>query len=187
MSEVVGEGDRRPVGLRRRVLWSAGVALAAGAAGVWFSHRRLQLQPVLAEAESAFWLGEFDGPNGEKLRMADLRGKPLLVNFWATWCPPCVEELPMLNAFHRANAARGWQVLGLAVDQPSAVRGFLQKLPLVFPVGMAGLGGTELSRSLGNATGGLPFTVVFGASGEVLHRKIGKVSDADLAQWAQLA
>jgi hypothetical protein len=78
-------------------------------------------------------------------------------------------------------------VRGLAVDQPSAVRSFLQKLPLDFPVGMAGLAGTQLSRELGNPTGGLPYTVVMGADGAVLHRKIGKVSEADLAQWALLA
>lgn len=92
----------------------------------------------------------------------------------------------MLNQFHTAQAPKGWQVLGLAVDQPSAVRSFLQKLPLNFPVGMAGFAGTELSRSLGNATGALPFSVVFGADGALLHRKLGKVSDTDLAQWAEL-
>lgn len=172
--------------LQRRTLWMAAVAAAAGAGGAWMASRRLQLQPVMSEAETAFWAGNYDGPNGEAVRMADFRGKPLLVNFWATWCPPCVEELPLLNGFHAANEARGWQVLGLAVDQPSAVRGFLQKLPLRFPVGMAGFAGTELSRSLGNPTGALPYTVVFGADGAVLHRKIGKVSEADLAQWAQL-
>lgn len=172
--------------LKRRTLWMAGVAVAAGGAGALVATRRFQLQPVMSEAETAFWAGAFDGPHGESLRMADLRGKPLLVNFWATWCPPCVEELPMLNEFHAANAARGWQVLGLAVDQPSAVRGFLQKLPLRFPVGMAGFAGTELSKSLGNPTGALPYSVVFGADGTILHRKIGKVSEADLAQWAEL-
>lgn len=139
-----------------------------------------------SEAEAAFWAGQFEGPNGEVVNLAAMKGRPLLVNFWATWCPPCVEELPLLNAFFQAHAARGWQVLGLAVDQPSAVRSFMQKLPLHFPVGMAGFAGTELSRSLGNPSGSLPYTVVFGAEGTVLHRKIGIVSEADLAQWAQL-
>jgi thiol-disulfide isomerase/thioredoxin len=172
--------------LQRRLFWMAGVGLAAAGAGAWWSQRRLQLQPVPDDAEAAFWLTEFDGPHGEKVRMADFRGRPLLVNFWATWCPPCVEELPMLNAFHQAQAARGWQVIGLAVDQPTAVRGFLQRLPLNFPVAMAGFGGTELSRSLGNASGALPFSVVFAASGEAVHRKLGKLTDADLSQWGEL-
>jgi peroxiredoxin len=95
-----------------------------------------------------------------------------------------VEELPLLNAFHQQRVAQGWQVLGLAVDQPSAVRRFMEKLPLVFPVGMAGLAGTELSRTLGNATGALPFTVVMDKNGLVRHRKLGKVDVADLDRWA---
>ncbi|WP_236574185.1 TlpA family protein disulfide reductase [Hydrogenophaga sp. PBL-H3] len=163
----------------------AGAAVAAAAAGAWMSWRRIAPQPVLSGAEAAFWASNFEGPNGEAVNLAAMRGRPLLVNFWATWCPPCVEELPLLNAFNTAHAAQGWQVLGLAVDQPSAVRGFMQKLPLNFPVGMAGFAGTDLSRSLGNPSGSLPYTVVFGLEGAVLHRKIGKVSEADLAQWVK--
>jgi thiol-disulfide isomerase/thioredoxin len=172
--------------LNRRSLWMAGIGVAAAAGGAGLAWWRYQPDEVQTEAEASFWGLQFEGPHGEVVTLADWRGKPLLVNFWATWCPPCVEELPLLNAFYRDNAARGWQVLGLAVDQPSAVRSFLQKLPLAFPVGMAGLAGTELSRTLGNPTGGLPYTVVLGGNGRVLHRKIGKVSAAELAQWAQL-
>jgi thiol-disulfide isomerase/thioredoxin len=172
--------------LQRRHVLMTGAAVAAAGAGSWLSWRRIAPQPVLSGAEATFWAGSFEGPNGEAVNLSAMRGRPLLVNFWATWCPPCVEELPLLNAFNAAHAAQGWQVLGLAVDQPSAVRGFLKKLPLNFPVGMAGFAGTELSKSLGNPSGGLPYTVVFGAEGTVLHRKIGKVSEADLAQWAQL-
>ena len=168
---------------RRRLLAGA-VALGAAGLGAWWSARRFALTPVLDEAESAFWGGRYDGPSGESVSMADFRGQPLLVNFWATWCPPCVEELPLLNAFHRDQVSAGWRVLGLAVDQPSAVRRFMEKLPLAFPVGMAGLAGTDLSRSLGNASGGLPFTVVFGREGRVAERKIGKVSPEDLTRWA---
>ena len=118
--------------------------------------------------------------------MSSFIGKPLLVNFWATWCPPCVEELPLLDFFYQENKAKNWQVLGLAVDQPSAVRTWLQTRPLNFPIGMAGLGGTQLSKSMGNLAGSLPFTVVFGTSGAVLHRKIGKVLPEDLVQWVAL-
>ena len=116
--------------------------------------------------------------------MADFRGQPLLVNFWATWCPPCVEELPLLNAFHRERSPQGWRLLGLAVDQVASVQQFLRKLPIEFPVGMAGLAGTELSRGLGNTSGGLPFTAVFDRNGRLAHRKIGQVSADDLVGWA---
>ena len=126
---------------------------------------------------------------GESVTLRDFTadgGRPVVLNFWATWCPPCVEELPMLNAFYRENASKGWQVVGLAIDQPSSVRKFLDRLPLDFPVGLAGLGGTELGRSLGNLTGGLPFTVVLGQGGRVLHRIMGQVTPDDLKQWVHL-
>jgi peroxiredoxin len=77
-------------------------------------------------------------------------------------------------------------VIGLAVDQTESVNKFLAKQELDFPVAMAGSGGTTLSKSLGNVAGGLPFTVVFGADGRILARKIGKVSERDLATWRDL-
>jgi hypothetical protein len=75
----------------------------------------------------------------------------------------------------------------MAIDQPSAVRKFLEKTPVSFPVGMAGLGGTDLVKSLGNLTGGLPFTVVLGSEGAVLHRKMGQLSSTDLQMWTSLS
>lgn len=176
--------------MKRRNLLYLGAASAAGLAGVgtaWFRHEPQKLTPGQASAaQDALWALSFDTPDGQPQAMSRFRGRPLLLNFWATWCPPCVEELPLLDAFYQAQKSKGWQVLGLAVDQPSAVRKWLQAKPLSFAVGMAGLDGTELSKSLGNLSGGLPFTVLFGASGAVLHRKTGKVSKEDLAQWAQL-
>ena len=82
--------------------------------------------------------------------MATLRGQPLVLNFWATWCPPCVKEMPEIDRFQREFAARGWQVLGLAVDRPQPVREFLARTPVGYTIAMAGLEGTELSRQLGN-------------------------------------
>lgn len=176
--------DRTPV-TRRSALY-AGVAAAAGAAGAGLAWWRLRPAPAQDGAQQAVWTQAFDTPDGARLDMAGFAGRPLILNFWATWCPPCVEELPMLNTFYRENRSNGWQVVGLAIDQPSSVRKFLTRLPLEFPVGLAGLGGSELGRSLGNLAGGLPFTVVFGAKGQVLHRKMGQVTSDDLQRWLAL-
>lgn len=179
--------DAAPQASRRRLMAYAGVAAAAGLGGAGLAWWRFQPHAVLSGAEAALWAQQFEAPSGgAPVAMARFRGKPLLVNFWATWCPPCVDELPLLNAFYREHAAKGWQVVGLAIDQPSSVRQFLGRLPLDFPVGLAGLSGTELGRSLGNLTGGLPFSVVMGADGSILHRKMGQVTAEDLTQWASL-
>jgi thiol-disulfide isomerase/thioredoxin len=137
-------------------------------------------------ALAKFWDLKFDTPNGPGLAMATLRGKPLVINFWATWCPPCVEELPLINGFFRENSTKGWQVLGIAVDNLAPVKNFLAKTPVDFPVALAGMAGVALSQSFGNLSGGLPFTVVIGAGGAILQRKIGKIGPDDLRAWAGL-
>lgn len=170
---------------RRRWLYAA-VAAAAGLGGAGLAWWKFSPKLLDDGAAAALWSLSFDTPAGERLAMQSLRGRPLLINFWATWCPPCIEELPLLDAFYKENVSKGWQVLGLAVDKISPVRDFLVKQPLAFPVALAGMEGVGLSKSLGNVSSGLPFSVVLGADGVVRNRKIGKVSPADLALWREL-
>jgi thiol-disulfide isomerase/thioredoxin len=166
---------------RQALVWGCGAL--AGLVGAGFAWWRFQPHAVQAGALDALWALKFDTPTGGLLAMQSLKGRPLLINFWATWCPPCVEEMPLLDGFFRQSGSKSWQVIGLAVDQPSAVRKFLERTPVTFPIGLAGLGGTELGKSLGNEGGGLPFTVVIGADGNVMQRKMGKVSPEDLQAW----
>ncbi|MBS0493404.1 MAG: TlpA family protein disulfide reductase [Proteobacteria bacterium] len=168
---------------RRMLLWGAGAV--AGLAGAGLAAWRLRLGDVNESQSQTLWDASFARLDGEMLSMAALRGRPLLLNFWATWCPPCVQELPMLNAFYADNRAKGWQVLGLAIDQPDNVQKFLQRMPLDFPVVLGGLGGAEFSRGLGNDKGGLPFTVMFAADGSISKRKIGQLNGQDLQDWSK--
>ena len=169
--------------MKRRGLVLAGVAGAAAAAGVGGALWRRQAQAA-AEMQTLLWSKSFDKPGGGELRLAGFRGKPVLLNFWATWCGPCVTELPLLDRFHRDQQARGWQVIGLAVDNDVPVQAFLAQHPVGFPVGLAGFEGVGLSRRLGNTGGGLPFSVVFDAAGAVKDRKVGAISPEDLLRWA---
>ena len=92
----------------------------------------------------------------------------------------------MLDRFFFEQGGNGMQVVGLAIDQPSAVRRFLARTPVSFPNGMAGLQGTELAKQLGNSAGGLPFTLVLDHGGQVTGRKMGKLEPSDLQAWGRV-
>ena len=167
--------------MNRRLALLAGTAVAAGAAGAGVAWWRTRVDD--SGDGAAIWPMRFDQPDGAGLALASLRGKPLLLNFWATWCAPCVSELPLLDRFYREQQARGWQVVGLAVDNLAPVREFLGKRPVSYAVGLAGMEGVALSRSLGNAGGALPFSVVFDRAGGIVQRKLGIIQPEDLQRW----
>jgi thiol-disulfide isomerase/thioredoxin len=170
---------------KRRWLW-AGVAGAAAVAGAGWATWRYRLREPEDGALAALWALEAELPSGGVYKLAKLKGKPLVVNFWATWCPPCVEEMPLLDAFYQQNAAKGWQMVGLAADNANAVTKFLGKTPVQFPTPLAGLSGIELSRTLGNLSGALPFTVVINSQGAIALRHMGKLSAEQIADFAKI-
>ncbi len=179
--------DLSPAGAPSRRKWlylgAAGCAALAGAGAALWRYRLAEPQDG---ALAALWALEAELPGGGMFKMGRLRGKPLVVNFWATWCPPCVEEMPLLDAFYRQNAAKGWQMIGLAVDNAAAVQRFLGKTPVSFTTPLAGLAGIELSRTLGNLSGGLPFTVVLNSQGQIALRHMGKLSAEQIADFAKI-
>lgn len=182
------------------------VSLGAAAGGVWWAWRHevatrtvpaptptpgeinasATPAPAAADALPAnFWQQQFDTPSGTPLAWAELKGHPVLLNFWASWCPPCLKEMPELDRFHHDFGPKGWKVVGLAIDSPTPVREYLAKTGVAFPIGLAGLGGTELAQALGNAQGGLPFSVLIGSDGRIHQRKLGATSYDELAGWAK--
>ena len=169
--------------LSKRQVVFGGVAVLAAIAG---SGLALKKQPagLDMETQQALWNAEFDTLDGQILKMQNLQGRPLVINFWATWCAPCVEEMPLLDIFFRQNVAKGWQMVGLAIDQPSRVRQYLSQNAISYPIGLAGMTGTELGRLLGNEVGGLPFTVVLDGKGSLIQRKLGKLSAQEIQAWA---
>jgi thiol-disulfide isomerase/thioredoxin len=173
---------------RRRLLLTGALGAGAAAAGfgvAWW-HRRAQASaPLAADPLAAMWQMRFERPEGGELVMESLRGKPLLINFWATWCAPCVKEMPEIDRFSREFSKRQGQVLGLAIDGPAPVRQFLAKVKVGFLIGLGGLDGTDLIHQLGNLQGSLPFTVLVDADGRILQRKMGETSFDELLAWTQ--
>lgn len=118
--------------------------------------------------------------SGRSRRLLDWQGKVLLCNFWATWCAPCREEIPLLNAAQQHNGELGLQVVGIAIDNVANIRKFEESTKITYPVLVADAGAIDLMRRLGNERGGLPFNVILDRRGRLAQRKLGAFSEAEL-------
>jgi thiol-disulfide isomerase/thioredoxin len=123
---------------------------------------------------------ELPDAHGRLQRIDQWRGKVVVVNFWATWCAPCREEMPEFVKAQAADGGRGLQFVGIAVDQADKVRQYAAQIGLNYPTLIGGLGAMELSKSLGNRLVALPFTVVLDRQGHVVHTQLGEFKRAKL-------
>jgi thiol-disulfide isomerase/thioredoxin len=162
----------------RRAWLVSGVALAAlalGAGTAWYRSR------PTATADGAAILGlVLPDADGQQQAVAQWRGKVLVVNFWATWCAPCREEMPQFVRIQARDAVKGVQFVGIAVDDAAKVRDFARELGLNYPSLIGGFGAIELSKSLGNSLSALPFTVVLDRGGQVALTHLGPLAPAEL-------
>jgi thiol-disulfide isomerase/thioredoxin len=132
-----------------------------------------------ADAAALFALSLPD-TQGTRQSLNQWRGKVLVVNFWATWCEPCREEMPQFVQVQRELGPKGLQFIGIAVDERGKVVQFASELGLNYPALIGGYDALELSRPLGNRVGGLPFTVIIGREGGIVHTHIGPIKPSQL-------
>ena len=113
-------------------------------------------------------------------------GRPVLVNLWASWCGPCIEEMPELDRFSREQGDNGTQVIGIALDDQAAVEDFLQRIPVRYPILIDAAGPRDAGVQLGNQRGVLPYTVLVSADGRLLKQRIGPFVHGELDAWARI-
>jgi peroxiredoxin len=124
----------------------------------------------------------FEDMEGRPVALAAYRGKPLVLNFWATWCPPCRKEIPELVEFHRRHAARGVALIGLAVEDRARLPEFIDANAINYPVLAGRDKGVALLQALGNQSAGLPYTVVIDRQGNIVYTRRGTVTRERLEQ-----
>jgi thiol-disulfide isomerase/thioredoxin len=155
--------------LRNRVVFgiAAALALAAGIGWAVFDRTPADTNALLALS--------LPDPAGQLQPMAQWRGKVLVVNFWATWCAPCREEMPQFVRAQNEYGAKGLQIVGIAVDNADKVQQFAKELGLNYPALIGGYGAMDLSREMGNSLVALPFTLVLDRQGKLAYTHLGPV------------
>lgn len=151
------------------VLWSLG-ALAGDAPNSDFS------------TGVAIFAATLDDLDGKPVALADYRGKILVLNFWATWCPPCRKEIPDLVEIHNRYGGRGVALVGVAVEEKARVPDFVKANNINYRILLGKDKGIELLQALGNKSAGLPYTVVLDRQGNAVFAKRGALTRERLEQ-----
>jgi len=182
----------------RQALAIVALAVLAGVAGMWAGSRwdrssSAAISGGMDAAPARLTLGDalpdirLPDSDGRLRALTEWRGRPLLINFWASWCRPCIEEMPLLDAFAAQESDNGVQVVGIALDDVVAVQRFLEATPVAYPILLDRVGPNDTSVRLGNARGLLPYSVLVDASGRVRAQKLGPFHGDELKAWSAAA
>ena len=162
---------------RREALTLAAVAAAAAAAGGLVGAFGLQ-----ASGAAELLSTPFRDLRGEARRLRDWQGRVVVCNFWATWCAPCREEVPILRAAQQQWAGQGIEVVGIGIDSVANIREFAAIFAVNYPILLGDPATIGLMRKLGNSAGGLPYNIVLDRQGAIARRKLGAFSAPELRQ-----
>jgi thiol-disulfide isomerase/thioredoxin len=158
------------------------LAVTAAAAGLALHHISAGATGDAPVSAEELYSKSFPDAAGQAHPMADLKGHVVVINFWATWCVPCVEEIPALS---RISSSYGKKVefVGIGIDSATNIAEFEKKIQASYPLLVASSDGSELVRDFGDNAGGLPFTIVIDKKGNIKNSKLGPVDEAELRRW----
>lgn len=161
--------------MQKKLLYVIPLALAALAAGAWLAQTRYALQ-----APAALWHVSFQDIQGRPQRLSQWHGQVVVLNFWASWCAPCREEIPDFVSLRTQYRPRGVEFVGIAVDNSANVAQFLQHQPVNYPLLIGEGAAHSLARQLGDSSGALPYTIVLDRAGNIVLRHLGRLPRATL-------
>jgi thiol-disulfide isomerase/thioredoxin len=125
--------------------------------------------------------------SGQAHSLKEWQGKTLIINFWATWCPPCLKEIPEFMAIQNEYANKNVQFIGIAVDDKQAVTDYAAKVSINYPILLATDNGIDIARQWGNIIESLPFTVIVNPQGKIIHRQLGEMTRTELETIIKVA
>ncbi|MBB5017456.1 thiol-disulfide isomerase/thioredoxin [Chitinivorax tropicus] len=167
----------------KHLMLIATIAVAGLAAGIFTA----TLQPLSAktvatapETGADLLNTPLPGLDGKQRKLSDWKGKVVIVNFWATWCQPCRQEIPEFVELQNKYRAKGVQFVGIALDESAAVSKFSKELGMNYPILLGEEQAMEMMRTAGNKVGGLPFTTILDRQGKIVSIAAGKLSKARL-------
>ena len=172
--------EPQPVSAGKRVFLLGVGGLAACAAGAYGGHWWLTRGAVTGD-EAKLLNASFEGLDGKQQPISTWKGKTLVVNFWATWCGPCREEMPEFVKAQSDFSVKGLQFVGVAIDRRAPVEKFAKELAINYPVLLGDVAWLEALKTMGNPQGVLPFTVVISPTSEVMLRRVGKLKYSEIA------
>ena len=162
-----------------RGILTVAVALGALLMG-YFSYIWMQKPATSADAAGVLLATSLPDLRGERQAIGQWKGKVLVVNFWATWCPPCLKEIPEFVRLQDQLGSQGVQFVGIAIDDKAKVDAFAAKLGVNYPLLIAETEGISLARQAGNRLGGLPFTVIIDRQGNTAKIELGTLDEKKL-------
>jgi len=168
-----------------RAALALGVAIALAGGAIWTWRHPAAPSNAAETAEAVPWLYSLTLPDadGAKWPLKTWQGKLLVVNFWATWCTPCIEEMPELQKFSDEFAARNVAVIGIGIDEPDKIREFARQHRLRIALLAAGFDGMQLATRLGNPEPVLPYTALISPGGRLIEEHSGRLDPAELRRW----
>jgi len=161
------------------------VAMLALSAGIYSGYGRLHaplpgVTKIDPEAIDLLFASHLPDSEGNTVSLSSWRGKTVVVNFWATWCPPCREEMPGFSRLQRKYVTNGVQFVGIALDNSENVRSFLTQFIVNYPLLIGDTKGADLARKLGDSQLALPYTLVIAPNGAVRFAQLGAISELAL-------